>query len=153
MGLAEHGRVPFEPLGESRMNTELEKRFSNRREMLRWLGLTAVGAIAGPMVRPLRVEGQRNVNPLGTARNAIMVKLSGAQCPADTWDFKETRYTPADLQPRMISADLQLSETLYPRLVKSNVLQRISFLRSMHCLLYTSPSPRDRQKSRMPSSA
>ena len=24
---------------------------------------------------------------------------------------------------------------------------------SMHCLLYTSPSPRDRQKSRMPSSA
>ena len=26
-------------------------------------------------------------------------------------------------------------------------------LRSMGCLLYTSPSPRDRQKSRMPSSA
>ena len=24
---------------------------------------------------------------------------------------------------------------------------------TMHCLLYTSPSPRDRQKSRMPSSA
>ena len=28
-----------------------------------------------------------------------------------------------------------------------------STLLSMHCLLYTSPSPRDRQKSRMPSSA
>ena len=27
------------------------------------------------------------------------------------------------------------------------------FIRSMACLLYTSPSPRDRQKSRMPSSA
>ena len=26
-------------------------------------------------------------------------------------------------------------------------------LTSRHCLLYTSPSPRDRQKSRMPSSA
>ena len=26
-------------------------------------------------------------------------------------------------------------------------------LRHIHCLLYTSPSPRDRQKSRMPSSA
>ena len=26
-------------------------------------------------------------------------------------------------------------------------------LMDMHCLLYTSPSPRDRQKSRMPSSA
>ena len=26
-------------------------------------------------------------------------------------------------------------------------------VKGMHCLLYTSPSPRDRQKSRMPSSA
>ena len=34
--------------------------------------------------------------------------------------------------------------------------QRLSFLQQDHfkyCLLYTSPSPRDRQKSRMPSSA
>ena len=29
----------------------------------------------------------------------------------------------------------------------------IGFVRSHICLLYTSPSPRDRQKSRMPSSA
>ena len=29
----------------------------------------------------------------------------------------------------------------------------IAFLLSLACLLYTSPSPRDRQKSRMPSSA
>ena len=28
-----------------------------------------------------------------------------------------------------------------------------AFVREMACLLYTSPSPRDRQKSRMPSSA
>ena len=30
---------------------------------------------------------------------------------------------------------------------------RIRFAENMYCLLYTSPSPRDRQKSRMPSSA
>ena len=30
---------------------------------------------------------------------------------------------------------------------------RGSFIRTLACLLYTSPSPRDRQKSRMPSSA
>ena len=30
---------------------------------------------------------------------------------------------------------------------------RIAATRYMNCLLYTSPSPRDRQKSRMPSSA
>ena len=33
-------------------------------------------------------------------------------------------------------------------------IERFTVLRSPHiCLLYTSPSPRDRQKSRMPSSA
>ena len=41
-------------------------------------------------------------------------------------------------------------------LVMSAFLQLISaygFHRTIGCLLYTSPSPRDRQKSRMPSSA
>ena len=33
------------------------------------------------------------------------------------------------------------------------VVQGISAAMSISCLLYTSPSPRDRQKSRMPSSA
>ena len=31
--------------------------------------------------------------------------------------------------------------------------QKIESVQAMACLLYTSPSPRDRQKSRMPSSA
>ena len=33
------------------------------------------------------------------------------------------------------------------------LLREISMLLAYDCLLYTSPSPRDRQKSRMPSSA
>ena len=35
------------------------------------------------------------------------------------------------------------------------ILERIMYINGPHkaCLLYTSPSPRDRQKSRMPSSA
>ena len=32
-------------------------------------------------------------------------------------------------------------------------LKALSFIDNLTCLLYTSPSPRDRQKSRMPSSA
>ena len=35
---------------------------------------------------------------------------------------------------------------------RTGVVQRV-LTHSLHCLLYTSPSPRDRQKSRMPSSA
>ena len=38
-------------------------------------------------------------------------------------------------------------------LYKNDVFQTLSFGQSKNCLLYTSPSPRDRQKSRMPSSA
>eukprot|EP00828_Plagiopyla_frontata_P020791 TRINITY_DN26674_c0_g1_i1.p1 TRINITY_DN26674_c0_g1~~TRINITY_DN26674_c0_g1_i1.p1 ORF type:complete len:117 (-),score=20.52 TRINITY_DN26674_c0_g1_i1:48-398(-) len=33
------------------------------------------------------------------------------------------------------------------------ILQARGFIKNKSCLLYTSPSPRDRQKSRMPSSA
>ena len=32
-------------------------------------------------------------------------------------------------------------------------INAVNFMRVVSCLLYTSPSPRDRQKSRMPSSA
>ena len=41
-----------------------------------------------------------------------------------------------------------LREGLYGRLIPAEVCARFGV-----CLLYTSPSPRDRQKSRMPSSA
>ena len=47
------------------------------------------------------------------------------------------------------SFKLMLSEAQ----VKKNVLYRMKFEYYSGCLLYTSPSPRDRQKSRMPSSA
>ena len=36
---------------------------------------------------------------------------------------------------------------------RPNAIGCTSFEKWKHCLLYTSPSPRDRQKSRMPSSA
>ena len=36
---------------------------------------------------------------------------------------------------------------------KSNLARSVSDALTGNCLLYTSPSPRDRQKSRMPSSA
>jgi hypothetical protein len=113
------------------MNKDLLNLFTTRREMLQWLGLTAASTIVNPMLHPLQASAQRRVNPLGTARNAIMVKLSGAMSPMDCWDFKETRWTPADLNPRRVWPDLQLSQTLFPRLSSSKVLERVSFVRSM----------------------
>ena len=53
---------------------------------------------------------------------------------------------------------LESSELNYPRVTKSDesseVFNETKIRRGINsCLLYTSPSPRDRQKSRMPSSA
>mgnify|MGYP003377538658 CR=1 FL=1 len=42
---------------------------------------------------------------------------------------------------------------LASELMKVETLDREEFERLMNCLLYTSPSPRDRTRSRMPSSA
>ena len=50
---------------------------------------------------------------------------------------------------RNVAAHLSFAQSEYrhPFLIKRDVVKNIG------CLLYTSPSPRDRQKSRMPSSA
>ena len=51
-----------------------------------------------------------------------------------------------EVEPVILRAEERLAEFLaqsYPRVLERHTL----------CLLYTSPSPRDRQKSRMPSSA
>ena len=48
-------------------------------------------------------------------------------------------------------------EYIYRLLVHDNLIQPLPedqvSQQSMHCLLYTSPSPRDKRQSRMPSSA
>ena len=45
-------------------------------------------------------------------------------------------------EPEFMQAVTEVAETVIPYIVTQDI-----------CLLYTSPSPRDRQKSRMPSSA
>ena len=42
---------------------------------------------------------------------------------------------------------------IIPKDTKSNPIDTLKVSKELYCLLYTSPSPRDRQKSRMPSSA
>jgi hypothetical protein len=101
-----------------------------RRDLLKWAGLTVAGSFVGPLV-PLDVRAQGRSQPAGTARNAIMIEMSGAISPMDCWDLKETKLTPKDLDPQRLWSDFYLSKTLFPKLIETGLINRCSFVRSM----------------------
>jgi len=92
--------------------------------------MALAGAAAGVSV-PLKLKAQARTRPLGTARNAIFIQLTGAMSQMDCWDFKETKWTPKDLDPVKVWNDLYLSKTLFGRLMASKQMNRISLVRSM----------------------
>lgn len=103
-----------------------------RRELLKYAGMAAAGSLVGPL-RPLEVyaQGRGLSKPASTARNAIMIEMSGAISPMDCWDLKETKLTPKDLDPQQIWSDFYLSKTLFPKLIESELIKQCSFVRSM----------------------
>ena len=63
---------------------------------------------------------------------------------------------PSEVETPVSKSEGKPAPTSAPPLVKTKssfYLPALQFLIAVACLLYTSPSPRDRQKSRMPSSA
>ena len=78
-----------------------------------------------------------------TPENELFTELESA---SQTLDKSHSGYTLVSFDPR--EADMEGQEQL-----EIPVTEVWSIAQSKRCLLYTSPSPRDRQKSRMPSSA
>src|SRR5262245_23031546 len=101
-----------------------------RREVLKWAGMALAGAMTG-VARPLKAQAQAKTKPLGTARQAIFIQMTGAMSQMDCWDFKETKWTPKDLDVQKVWGDLYLSKTLFGRMMASKNMDRISFVRSM----------------------
>ena len=81
------------------------------------------------VVWPQQVRAQGRARPRGSARNCIFIEMGGAISQMECWDFKETRFTPTDLEPQRINDDIVLSKTLFPNL--GNYMDRVSFVRSM----------------------
>lgn len=104
---------------------------TSRRDALKWGGVALASAYASldPIVWPLDVHASGKATPRGTARNCIFIELGGAISPMDCWDFKETRYTPKDLDMVQLRDDLSISRALFPQLV--NEMDRVALVRSM----------------------
>ena len=56
-------------------------------------------------------------------------------------------------QEHLLYSLLTLDDSLILKLVEKMEIQKDHFVNRANCLLYTSPSPRDTERSRMPSSA
>ena len=85
--------------------------------------------------------------------NRLLVLLATVMLTA--WGVWGVRSTPVDALPDL--SDVQvIIRTSYPGQAPQIVENQVTYplaTTMLSCLLYTSPSPRDRQKSRMPSSA
>jgi hypothetical protein len=86
-------------------------------------------AALGETLRPLKLKAAGTANPRGTARNCIVIEMGGAISQADCWDFKETRYTPKDLEVQKFNSEIWLSKTLFPR--AAEYVNKIALVRSM----------------------
>ena len=102
----------------------------NRRDLLRRLGgLTLAPTLLEQTLAPLNLKAAGKVTPRGTARNVIFIALNGAISQVDCWDFKETRFTPADLKVSEVQKGLYLPKTLFPS--AGEWAPKTSFVRSM----------------------
>lgn len=101
----------------------------SRRDVLKWGGVALASTYVDGLVWPLDIRANGISNPRGTARNCIFIELGGAISPMDCWDFKETRWTPKDLDVTEVSKDLYISRTLFPQL--STQMHRVALVRSL----------------------
>lgn len=111
------------------MERQLRDLIPTRREILKWGGLALAGAWVHRVIWPLDVHAAGKANPRNTARHCVLIEMGGAISQMDCWDFKETKYTPKDLDVRKTKTDVMLSKTLFPRL--GDFMDRIGLVRSM----------------------
>ena len=100
-----------------------------RRDLLKWGSAAVAGAWVDRVIWPLNVRAAGDGTPRGTARNVIMIEMGGAISQMDCWDFKETKWTPKDLDVRKSETGVYLSKTLFPRL--GDFMPKIGLVRSM----------------------
>src|SRR5437867_1635279 len=102
----------------------------SRRELLNLVGIS-VGAALGGAAWPLKLRAQsRKITPRKNLRNVIVIQNIGAMSPAETLDFKDTKWTAKDLDIQKVHSDFNISKTLFPNYQKW--APRAALVRSMY---------------------
>ena len=100
-----------------------------RRDILKFGGMAIAGSLVGNAARPLKLKAAGKANPRATARNCILIEMGGAISQMDCWDFKETHWTPKDLDVQKVNSELYLSKTLFP--TSRDEMHRCALVRSL----------------------
>jgi len=101
----------------------------SRRDALRLGGYGLLGSFADTALLTPAACAAGKANPRASARFAVVIELAGAISHLDTFDFKESKGTPQDLDVRRIGSDLYLSHRLFPEL--SREMDKVAIVRSM----------------------
>ncbi len=101
----------------------------SRRQFLKVAGTGIVASYFLPVVNAQLLESATSVNPSlhRTAKNCILIFLSGAPSHIDTWDLKEGLWTPADFAPTSYG-DIRFPQGLMPN--TANQLSKMNIVRS-----------------------
>jgi hypothetical protein len=100
-----------------------------RRTFLQVAGTGLVASYFADVASAKLLESATTVNPTlhNTAKNCIMIFLSGAPSHVDTWDLKEGAWTPADFAPTTFGA-IRWPQGLMPN--TANHLEKVAIIRS-----------------------
>lgn len=100
----------------------------SRRRFLRVAGTGLVASWFTDVANAATLRPRSSVAPdlLGSARNCILIFLSGAPSQVDTWDLKEGSWTPAELAPTSYG-DIRFPQGLLPS--TADHLGKIAFVR------------------------
>ena len=111
--------------------------------------------IYGGQLQDFSIQGFEPEGKLKIDYKEHKVKLAGGE----TVSLRQPSYSLTDLAYGPISPDIMISPRVAPPMIGLGLLEAVPEDQILagadpdDCLLYTSPSPRDRQRSRMPSSA
>ena len=100
-----------------------------RRSFLQVAGTGLVASYFADVASAKLLESATAVNPTlhKTAKNCIMIFLSGAPSHVDTWDLKEGAWTPADFAPTTFGA-IRWPQGLMPK--TADHLDKLAIIRS-----------------------